>query len=311
MMRDRWNKQRSKIFLEDIHKNSNNLASKVSTAYSETEMALKARVTAGLSSLPNCWKYDDSGIHRKIQEIYSLCEVFESNETLATSCNMYVRTVLSDRKLLESAGFDSILRCLDISKRISIKLEIEQGRELEVEREIREANETQNEFQFFLQEKAVTFVEESNIFPITISKDYPGARPRFDGVYLIYYVGQTSPYGDRVKPSQVQPIYIGKSDNDILGRLDDHLLKITRAKDLKVTDFVVRFMRMDNKIYVASIEATLIEYYDPLWNNKSVRFSFGNAKDPNNNWYAYHVDKVKCLRREMMKRIRVYNKKHQ
>ena len=110
-MRDRWNKQTCKIFLEDIHKNSNKLASKVSTAYSETEMALKARVTAGLSSLPNCWKYDDSGIHRKIQEIYSLCEVFESNETLATSCNMYVRTVLSDRKLLESAGFDSILRC--------------------------------------------------------------------------------------------------------------------------------------------------------------------------------------------------------
>ena len=300
----------SRIFLEDIHKISNNLASKVSTTYSEDEMALKERVIAGLSSLPNCWKYDDSEIHRKIQGIYSVCEVFESNETLATSCNTYVRTVLSDRKLLESAGFDSILRCLDISKSISIKLEIEQGRELEVEREIREANETQNEFESILQEKAVTFVEESNIFPITISKDYPGARPRFDGVYLIYYVGQTSPYGDQVKPSQVQPIYVGKSDNDILGRLDDHLLKIKRAKDLKVTDFVVRFMRMDTKAYVNAIEVSLIAYYNPLWNNKKVKFSFGNAKDPNNNWYAYHIDMVKCRRREMMKRIRVY-KKHQ
>ena len=309
-MRDRWNKQTCKIFLEDIHKNSNKLASKVSTAYSETEMALKARVTAGLSSLPNCWKYDDSGIHRKIQEIYSLCEVFESNETLATSCNMYVRTVLSDRKLLESAGFDSILRCLDISKRISIKLEIEQRRELEVEREIRDPNETQNEFTSILQKKAVTFVEESNIFPITIGKDYPGARPCFDGVYLIYYVGQTSPYGDRVKPSQVQPIYVGKSNTDILRRLDDHLLKITRAKDLKVTDFVVRFMRMDKKIYVRAIEDALIEYYNPLWNKNSVKFSFGNARDPDNNWYAYHIGMVKCRRREMMKRIRVF-KKHQ
>ena len=310
MNRDRWNKQRSKILLQDIHKNSNNLASKVSTAYGEAEMALKAKVTADLPLLPKCWKYKDSEIHRKIKEIYSLCEVFESNETLATSCNTYVRTVLSDRKLLESAGFDSILSCLAISKRISIKLGIEQGRELEVEREIREANETQNEFKSILEKKAVTFVEESNIFPITIGKDYPGARPRFDGVYLIYYVGQTSPYGDRVKPSQVQPIYVGKSNTDILGRLDDHLLKITRAKDLKVTDFVVRFMRMDIKIYVRAIEDALIEYYDPLWNNKSVKFSFGNAKDPNNNWYAYHVDKVKRLRREMMKRIRVY-KKHQ
>ena len=309
-MRDGWNKQTCKIFLEDIHKNSNKLASKVSTAYSETEMALKARVTAGLSSLPNCWKYDDSGIHRKIQEIYSLCKVFESNETLATSCNMYVRTVLSDRKLLESAGFDSILRCLDISKRISIKLEIEQGRELEVEREIRDPNETQNEFTSILQKKAVTFVEESNIFPITIGKDYPGARPCFDGVYLIYYVGQTSPYGDRVKPSQVQPIYVGKSNTDILRRLDDHLSKIEPAKDLKVTDFVVRFMRTDIKIYVRAIEDALIEYYNPLWNKNSVKFSFGNARDPDNNWYAYHIGMVKCRRREMMKRIRVF-KKHQ
>ena len=270
-------------------------------------MALKARVTDGLPLLPKCCKYKDSEIHRKIQEIYSLCEVFEFNETLATSCNTYVRTVLSDRKLWEFVGFDSILSCLDISKRISITLGIEKERKLEVEREIREAIEPQNKFSCFLQEKAVTFVETLNIFPITISKDYRGAHPRFDGVYLIYYVGQTSPYGDRVKPSQVQPIYIGKSGNDILGRLDDHLLKITRAKDLKVTDFVVRFMRMDDKTYVSSIEDTLIEYYNPLWNNRSVRFSFGNAKDPNNNWYAYHIDMVKCRRREMMKLIRVYN----
>lgn len=270
-------------------------------------MALKARVTDGLPLLPKCCKYKDSEIHRKIQEIYSLCEVFEFNETLATSCNTYVRTVLSDRKLMEFVGFDSILSCLDISKRIFITLGIKQERKLEVEREIREAIEPQNKFSCFLQEKAVTFVEKLNIFPITISKDYSGAHPRFDGVYLIYYVGQTSPYGDRVKPSQVQPIYVGKSKRDILGRLDDHRSKIARAKDLKVTDFVVRFMRMDDKTYVSSIEDTLIEYYNPLWNDPTVKFSFGNSDDEDNNWNKYHVAKDEDTRKDMIKRVRKYD----
>ena len=79
-----------------------------------------------------------------------------------------------------------------------------------------------------------------------------------------------------------------------------------RAKDLEVTDFVVRFMIMDIKCYATTIEATLIDHYKPLWNIKLVKFSFGNAKDPNNNWYAYHVAKVKYRRREMIKRVRNY-----
>ena len=311
MSRKRWNKQNSKDFLKNIHKISKNLASKAPTTWKEQEKAFKAKVIADLPSLQKCWEYEDSEIHQNIKDIYSWCEVFESNETLATSCNTYVRTVLSDRKLLESAGFAPILSCLDISKRISIKLGIEQGEKINVEEEMfEEAKRWKKDGKFtsILQKVAVTFVEKLNIFPIITREDYPGTRPQFAGVYLIYYVGQTSLYGKLAGSSQV-PIYVGKSDNDILARLNDHRRKIVGAMDLEVTDFVVRFMIMDIEDYAFSIEAMLIQYYNPLWNNKSVKFSFGNAKDPNNNWYAYHVAKVKCRRREMMKRVRVYKKR--
>ena len=316
--RKHWNKQKSEKFLNNIHRISKDLASKASkaskasTASRKKEKASKAKVKADLPSLQKCWEHKDSEIHQKIQEIYSWCEVFESNETLTTSCNTYVRTVLSDSKLLKSAGFVPILSCLDISKRISIKLGIKKGKMIHVEEEIHKEfkrRKKDDKFESTLQKVAVTFVEKLNIFPIITREDYPGEHPHFAGVYLIYYVGQTSLYGKLAGSSQV-PIYVGKSNNDILDRLFDHRRKIVGAKDLEVTDFVVRFMTLDIENYASSIEEMLIDHYDPLWNNKTVKFSFGNAKDPDNNWYAYHVAKVKCRRREMMKRVRVY-KKHQ
>ena len=308
--RKHWNKQKSEEFLNNIHKISKDLASKASKR--KKEKASKAKVKAGLPSLQKCWEYKDSEIHQKIQEIYSWCEVFEFNKTLTTSCNTYVRTVLSDSKLLRSAGFVRILSCLDISKRISIKLGIEKGKVICVEKEIHEGakrRKKDDKLESILRKVAVTFVEKLNIFPIITREDFPDKYPHFAGVYLIYYVGQTSLYGKLDGSCQV-PIYVGKSDNDILGRLFDHRRKIVGAKDLEVTDFVVRFMTLDIESYALTIEAMLIAHYKPLWNDKSVKLSFGNARDPNNNWYAYHVAKVKCRRREIMKRVRVY-KKHQ
>lgn len=305
--RKHWNKQKSEKFLNNILEISKDLASKASTANRKKEKASKAKVKAGLPSLQKYWEYKDSKIHQKIQEIYSWCEVFQSNKTLTTSCNTYVRTVLSDSKLLRSAGFVPILSCLDISKRISIKLGIEKGKMIGVEKEIQKGGKRRkkDDIEYILQKAAVTFVEKLNIFPIITREDFPEKHPHFAGVYLIYYVGQTSLYGKLDGSCQV-PIYVGTSKNDILGRLFDHRRKIVGAKDLKVTDFVIRFMTLDIKYYAPAIEAMLIDHYKPLWNDKSVKFSFGNAKDPNNSWYAYHVAKVKCRRREMMKRVRVY-----
>lgn len=94
--------------------------------------------------------------------------------------------------------------------------------------------------------------------------------------------------------------------NDILGCLFDYCRKIVGVKDLKVMDFVIWFMILDIKYYVFVIEVMFIDYYKFLWNDKLVKFFFGNVKDLNNSWYVYYVVKVKCWRREMMKCVWVY-----
>lgn len=246
--RERWDKQKSKKPLKNIHKTLKDLPSKVSTDYRKKK---KAKAT--------------------------------------------VKTALP---------------LLDISKRVPIKPGIQLGKEFRVEDGIRNAPSRWDEhgkFESILERNSVKFVEKLKTFPITISKDYPyGARPHFNGVYLIYYTGQTSLYEGLVSPSQFQPIYVGKSGSDVLNRLKDHLKKVEKSKDLEVTDFVVRIMTVDIEFYECTIEQKLIKYYDPLWNNKEVKFSFGNGKDPKNNWYKYHVSKVKSKREEMIKSVENY-----
>ena len=182
---------------------------------------------------------------------------------------------------------------------------MEQGNMFEAEAAIRkrlDEGNVQHESGSILLNASLTFLEELNIFPI--DQNYPGVRARLAGVYLIYYVGQASLYGNLVGPSEDQPIYVGKSKTDILDRLSDHRRKIARAKDLEVTDFVFRFMTVNPRSYAPAIKEMLIDHYDPLWNNSTVKFSFGNAKDKKNNWFKYHVAMVNYRREEMIERVR-------
>lgn len=158
-----------------------------------------------------------------------------------------------------------------------------------------------------LQVIAVEFVEKLPIFPITTSNDYPAKDPPMvHGVYLLYYVGKTSLYGDRVSPSRDQPIYIGMSENNILHRLKYHCDNVAKSKDLEETDFKVRFLIVDIKYYAPCIEHVLIEYYNPLWNNREVGFRFGKALDEKSNWYKYHVAKDEDTRKQMIERVKEY-----
>ena len=203
---------------------------------------------------------------------------------------------------------EELPRELQEASKAAVEVALPSPRELtlNVEDALRQRRNENDKYTCTLQGVAVEFVENLSILPLTTCSDYLGKYPSFPGVYLIYYIGETSLYEDLVRPSRDQPIYVGKSNNDILNQLNDHRRKVVRADDLEVTDFVVRFMILDIKTYVASIEASLIEYYNPLWNSKTVKFYFGNAKDPKNNWHTYHVAKVKCKRKEMIKRVKEY-----
>ena len=60
---------------------------------------------------------------------------------------------------------------------------------------------------------------------------------------------------------------------------------------MELSDFVVRFMIVDIEHYACRIESMLIEYFCPVWNSETVKLSFGNAVDSNNDWHKYHIKK--------------------
>ena len=83
-------------------------------------------------------------------------------------------------------------------------------RRLNVEHELfKKKGNVNDEYMCNLQEIAVKFAENSPILPLTVSNDYLGKCSHFPGVYLIYYIGVTSLYGDLVRPSRDRPIYVG------------------------------------------------------------------------------------------------------
>lgn len=178
-------------------------------------------------------------------------------------------------------------------------------RKLYVEDAMSRIRKKNDRYRFKLMQVAVEFVERLPILPLTTSTDYLRGFLPYPGVYLIYYVGTTSLYGNLVKPSQGRPIYIGMSRTNILIRLKNHEKKVN-AEDLGVRNFYVRFLIVDIEHYAPSIEGALIEFYNPLWNDKNVEFNFGNGESDSNNWKKYHVDQNERVREDMIERVREY-----
>ena len=181
-----------------------------------------------------------------------------------------------------------------------------QRRKLYVEDAMGRIRNKNDRYRFKLMQVAVEFVGRLPISPLTTSIDYLRGFLPYPGVYLIYYVGTTSLYGNLVNPSQGRPIYIGMSRTDILDRLKNHRKKVEDAEDLDVRNFDVRFLIVDIEHFAPSIEGALIEFYNPLWNDKNVKFNFGNAESDNNNWKKYHVDQNEYTRTDMIERVRKY-----
>ena len=181
-------------------------------------------------------------------------------------------------------------------------MELEE-RKLYVEVALLEERNGNHGYRSILQEIAVEFARRLPISSFATSINYLTRGP-YPGVYLIYYVGETSLYRTLVNGSRDRPIYIGMSETDILDRLKDHRKKVEDAKDLELRNFAVRFLIVDIKYYAPAIEGALIEFYNPLWNDKKVKFNFGNANKNNNNWKKYHVIQNESTIAEMIKLVR-------
>ena len=116
------------------------------------------------------------------------------------------------------------------------------------------------------------------------------------GVYVIYYMGDFEPYSEIAAKNAGgafdQPIYIGKAipkggrkggisadsstGRALSDRLGQHGSSIEQAGNLRIDDFAVRYLTVDD-IWIPLGENMLIESFKPLW-NRAID-GFGN-KDP-------------------------------
>jgi hypothetical protein len=129
----------------------------------------------------------------------------------------------------------------------------------------------------------------------------PAAKFDGPGVYALYYYGDFALYAKLAALNRedcVRPIYVGKAvlpgwrqarnttikASSLQQRLREHARNIAATKNLKVMDFVCRFMIMEGQEsnLISTVESELIRRYTPLWN--SVVDGFGNH-DPGRGRY--------------------------
>lgn len=130
------------------------------------------------------------------------------------------------------------------------------------------------------------------------------------GVYALYYRGDYEPYrrlSDLNREAYTTPIYVGKAvpagarkgglglDVDhglaLYNRLSEHATSISCARNLKLNDFVCRYLVVDD-IWIPLAESMLIEQYKPLWNR--CIDGFGNH-DPGKGRYQQQKSPWDCI----------------
>lgn len=123
------------------------------------------------------------------------------------------------------------------------------------------------------------------------------------GVYALYYTGKSPYYKKLYDLNRIefkQPIYVGKAvprgwrqarkyrnqedSNELYRRLCDHMKSISQVNNLELNDFHCRFMILEKAAcdMIGTVEAALIRYYIPIWNN--LLDGFGNH-DPGKGRY--------------------------
>lgn len=142
----------------------------------------------------------------------------------------------------------------------------------------------------------IRFFNGTPIQPVPPLEPFEGT-----GVYALYYIGNKGLYRQFYGINRLeykQPIYVGKavprgwrqgrtsrgSSHELHHRLCDHVKSIEAAENLNIADFLCRFMILENEAtkLIATVEASLIRLYQPLWN--CVVDGFGNH-DPGKGRY--------------------------
>ncbi|QRN94564.1 Eco29kI family restriction endonuclease [Archangium violaceum] len=120
-------------------------------------------------------------------------------------------------------------------------------------------------------------LERRDAVPLDFPKSFPGA-----GVYALYYKGGFDIYSPISLKDASWPIYVGKAvpkgarkgertksatgmSNSLFKRLGEHRESIDAAANLKVKDFLCRYLAV-KELWITMAERLLIERYRPVWN---------------------------------------------
>lgn len=152
----------------------------------------------------------------------------------------------------------------------------------------------------------IRFFNGTPIQPLPPLESFEGA-----GVYALYYIGKQGIYRPFHKINRLefkQPIYVGKAvprgwrqgrtnestSMELYRRLCDHTKSIGAAENLCISDFLCRFMILENAAssLIGTVEAALIRNYQPLWN--CIIDGFGNH-DPGSGRYNQEISEWDLL----------------
>lgn len=161
------------------------------------------------------------------------------------------------------------------------------------------------EFEELIKE-TIRFFNGTPIQPLPPMESFEGA-----GVYSLYYIGKQGVYRPFHKINRLefkQPIYVGKAvprgwrqgrtnestSMELYRRLCDHTKSIGAAENLCISDFLCRFMILENAAsnLIGTVEAALIRNYQPLWN--CIIDGFGNH-DPGSGRYNQEISEWDLL----------------
>lgn len=146
------------------------------------------------------------------------------------------------------------------------------------------------------------------------------------GVYALYYIGKSKYYQSLYEQNRIsfsQPIYVGKAvprgwrqgraqqgdaSNELFARLCDHQHSIEAANNLRLQDFMCRFMILEGAeadLAIPTIESSLISLYEPVWNCCIDGFSDNVASKE---WHRLHIET--CEDSETLRMLEEYFECH-
>lgn len=141
------------------------------------------------------------------------------------------------------------------------------------------------------------------------------------GVYALFYAGDFEPYAAIRYPDIDHPIYVSKADLEgarkgkrqlssdplapliddgpyLVGRISDHQKSIEAVTNLRIEDFVCRYLRV-TPVWITMAERLLIRRYRPIWNGCVDGFGLhdpGKDRSPIISWWdALHPGRAVAL----------------